>query len=100
MFEVAKPLAKLGIGVDALHEDIRNSNILTGNHLGQLGNVEKLPDEDEVKLFELEPEIKDLLDATIGDAKTRSTQLHLKAAEFLSERKVEEAWKTLLIDFF
>ena len=100
LFEIAKPLAKLGIGVDALHEDIRNSNILTGNHLGQLGNVEKLPNEDEVKLFELEPEIKDLLDATIGDAKTRSTQLHLKAAEFLIQGKVEEAWKTLLIDFF
>ncbi len=100
LFEVAKPLTTLGIGVNALPEDIRNSNILTGNHLGQLGNVEKLPNEDEVKLFELEPEIKDLLDATIGDAKTRSIQLHLKAAEFLVEGKVEEAWKTLLIDFF
>jgi flavin reductase (DIM6/NTAB) family NADH-FMN oxidoreductase RutF len=99
LFEVVKPLAKLGIGVDALPEDIKNSNILTGNHLGQLGNVEKLPNEDEVKLFELEPEIKDLLDATLGDAKTRSTQLHLKAAEFLIQGKVEEAWKTLLIDF-
>ena len=40
LFEIAKPLASLGIGVDQIPEDIRNSNILTGNNLGQLGNVE------------------------------------------------------------
>lgn len=98
LFEVAKPLSTLGIGVDALPEHIRFSKVLTGNHLGQLGNVEQLPSEDEVKLFELEPEIKDILDATIGDSNTRATQLHLKAVEFLNLGKVEEAWKTLLID--
>lgn len=98
LFEVAKPLSTLGIGVDALPEHIRLSRMLTGNHLGQLGNVEQLPSEDEVQLFELEPEIKDILDATIGDASTRTIQLHLKAAEFLEKGKVEEAWKTLLID--
>lgn len=98
LFEVAKPLSTLGIGVDALPEHIRLSKVLTRNHLGQLGNVEQIPDEDSVKLFELEPEIKDILDATIGDATTRTIQLHLKAAAFLDEGKVEEAWKTLLID--
>ncbi|MEO5912104.1 MAG: flavin reductase family protein [Pelobium sp.] len=98
LFEVAKPLAKLGIGVDALPSHIKKSNILTGNNLGQLGNVELLPNDDDVKLFELEPEIKEILDATHGDAKTREIQLHLKAKEFLGEGKVEEAWKVLLID--
>ncbi|MBD3748455.1 MAG: flavin reductase family protein [Sphingobacteriales bacterium] len=98
LFEVEKPLITLGIGIDALPEHIRLSKILSGNHLGQLGNVEQLPSDDEVKLFELEPEIKDILDATLGDATTRTTQLHLKAVAFLEEGKVEEAWKTLLID--
>lgn len=98
LFEVAKPLSTLGIGVDALPEHIRLSKILTGNHLGQLGNVEQIPDEDSVKLFELESEIKDILDATLGDTTTRTIQLHLKAAAFLDEGKVDEAWKTLLID--
>jgi flavin reductase (DIM6/NTAB) family NADH-FMN oxidoreductase RutF len=100
LFEVTKPLAKLGIGVDALPYEIRNSRILTGNHLGKLGNVEQLPNEDDVKLFELEPEVKDILDFTIGDQQTRTTQLHLKAREFLDDGMVEEAWKVLLINHY
>lgn len=43
VFEVAKPNLKLGIGVDALPWGIRNSAILTGNNLGQLGNVHEFP---------------------------------------------------------
>jgi flavin reductase (DIM6/NTAB) family NADH-FMN oxidoreductase RutF len=98
LFQVAKPLTTLGIGIDALPDDIKNSKILTGNHLGQLGNVMELPNEDDVKLFELEPEIKDILDFTIGDQQTRSIQLHLKAKEYLDCGMVEEAWKVLLIN--
>jgi len=33
-FEIPKPLATLGVGVDQIPEIIRNSNILTGNNLG------------------------------------------------------------------
>ncbi len=98
LFEVTKPLTSLGIGIDALPEDIKNSKVLTGNNLAQLGNVMSFPSDDEVKLFEMEPEIKDILDFTHGDQNTRSIQLHLKAKEFLEEGKVEEAWKVLLIN--
>jgi flavin reductase (DIM6/NTAB) family NADH-FMN oxidoreductase RutF len=45
LFEVAKPISTLGIGVDALPESIRLSKIFTGNDLGMLGNVEELPKE-------------------------------------------------------
>ena len=45
IFEVPKPLTTLGIGVDALPEEIRLSKILTGNDLGMLANVEELPKE-------------------------------------------------------
>src|SRR2546423_3820906 len=44
LFQVPKPNTKLGIGIDALPESIRCSNILTGNHLGLLGNVDQLPE--------------------------------------------------------
>ncbi|MBK0383484.1 flavin reductase family protein [Pedobacter sp. SD-b] len=98
LFEVAKPLSKLGIGIDALPENIKNSKVLTGNHLGQLGNVEQLPTEDEIHKYSLNPEIKDILDSTIGDAHTRMLQIHLKAAELLDLNRVEEAWKVLLVD--
>ena len=43
LFQVEKPNVQLGIGVDALPPSIRNSNILTGNNLGQLGNVFEMP---------------------------------------------------------
>ena len=39
LFEVEKPLATLGIGIDNIPEDIRNSSILTGNDLGKLGKL-------------------------------------------------------------
>jgi flavin reductase (DIM6/NTAB) family NADH-FMN oxidoreductase RutF len=43
LFEVAKPLTSKGIGIDQLPENIRHSNVLTGNNLAQLANIETLP---------------------------------------------------------
>lgn len=74
MFEVPKPLSTLGIGVDALPIYIRNSTILTGNHLGMLANIEALP---------------------VGKA-SASEDVHRKAHTLLEEGKIEEAWKILL----
>lgn len=95
MFEVEKPLARLGIGVDAIPEDIRTSSILTGNDLGKLGNVEALPNETDVnehKLIELAEVFMDLED----DQPALEQRLHQLAKEQLSDGDVETAWKTLL----
>ncbi|MEO6135313.1 MAG: flavin reductase family protein, partial [Ginsengibacter sp.] len=43
LFEVEKPHTELGIGLDQLPMSIRQSKILTGNHLGQLANVHQPP---------------------------------------------------------
>ena len=48
LFTVPKPLGVMGMGVDALPEDIRTSRVLTGNHLAMLGGAETMPDETEV----------------------------------------------------
>ncbi|MBM3435285.1 MAG: flavin reductase family protein [Bacteroidetes bacterium] len=48
VFNVSKPLQKVGIGIDQLPSAIRNSRFLTGNDLGKLGNIEKLPDDDQI----------------------------------------------------
>jgi flavin reductase (DIM6/NTAB) family NADH-FMN oxidoreductase RutF len=96
LFKVAKPNKNIGIGVDAIPFAIRNSKILTGNNLGQLGNVEVLPTDIEIDAYAQTADIRELLDATIGDTQTREIQLHLKAKELLDEGKVEEAWKVLL----
>jgi flavin reductase (DIM6/NTAB) family NADH-FMN oxidoreductase RutF len=97
LFKVAKPAKTIGIGVDAIPYAIRNSKILTGNNLGQLGNVETLPADTEIEAYAQLPEIKEVLDATIGDAATRETHLHLKAKELLDAGKVGDAWKLLLL---
>jgi flavin reductase (DIM6/NTAB) family NADH-FMN oxidoreductase RutF len=95
LFEVAKPLQKLGIGVDQIPEDIRNSSILSGNDLGKLGNVESLPDETEVNEYRLTV-LSDLF-VQLQDAPTELEQaLHLRAKECLADGLVHEAWLTLL----
>ena len=48
VFEVEKPLDIPGIGIDALPPHIRNSDMLTGNQLGRLGNIPKLPSTEEI----------------------------------------------------
>ncbi len=52
MFEIPKPLQTKGIGVDALPEAIRNSDVLSGNNLGRLGNMETKPTAEEIKTLE------------------------------------------------
>jgi flavin reductase (DIM6/NTAB) family NADH-FMN oxidoreductase RutF len=46
IFTVPKPNLQLGMGIDQLPEDIKNSSILRGNHLGQLANYTQLPEKD------------------------------------------------------
>ncbi|MCJ8208755.1 flavin reductase family protein [Mucilaginibacter sp. RS28] len=98
LFKVPKPNRNIGMGVDALPYAIRNSKILTGNNLGQLGNLEQLPDDAAIAVYAQRPEIKEIMDATIGDSTTRELQLHLRAKQLLEEDQVEEALLTLMAD--
>ncbi len=91
LFEVPKPLSNLGIGVDQIPEHIRLSNVLTGNDLGMLGNVEKLPSPEEVmKYVDDNVDLRSILSA--GD----EALLHTKAQELLKNKDVLSAWKVLL----
>jgi flavin reductase (DIM6/NTAB) family NADH-FMN oxidoreductase RutF len=98
LFKVAKPVTTVGIGVDALPHHIRNSKVLTGNNLGQLGNVEALPTDSDIKAHAKFAEIKDIIDTTIGDSQSRELQRHLKAKALLDEGRVVEAWLVLLVE--
>ncbi|WP_432713907.1 flavin reductase family protein [Pedobacter sp.] len=98
LFKVAKPLTTLGIGIDALPKGVRNSYVLTGNDLGMLGNVEELPNEAQIDEMRREPEVKEILDATIGDANNRQRELHELAKLFLQHGKVVEALKVVLLE--
>ncbi|NNE54614.1 MAG: flavin reductase family protein [Flavobacteriales bacterium] len=95
MFEVEKPIRNLGIGIDQIPADIRNSNILTGNDLGLLGNVESLPNETDVNEYKL-VDLADVFIELEDHPAQLEIRLHEQAKSLLSEGKVDEAWKTLL----
>lgn len=87
-FEIDKPISTLGMGVDQIPAEIRNSSILTGNNLGMLGNVEQLPLNETVDNFGKEhPQFIGL----------ETTKKHTFAQDFLSKNDVESAWKVLLL---
>lgn len=96
MFEVEKPNAKIGIGYDAIPVDIRLSKTLTGNHLGQLGNIEALPSKEEVLLYSQTPSIQDIFDRSINSFTCLDNLLHDEAQRLLAQNKVKEAWLVLL----
>lgn len=93
LFQVEKPNTKLGIGLDNLPLSVRNSTVLTGNELGQLGNVHEMPvvdasyDDDHLKqiiqYYSLNPE-------------EMEKELHLHAKKLLAQGKIREAWQVLL----
>lgn len=97
LFKVAKPLTTLGIGVNALPASVRNSTVLTGNDLGMLGNQEKLPTPEEIDAMLVNPNVKDILDATIGDSQNRERELHELAHQFLVNGNVADALKVVLL---
>lgn len=95
MFEITKPITTVGIGFDQIPDDIKNSTILTGNDLGQLGGIEELPDETSVNEYKL-LELSELFMDHEDNAVQLEIELHKKAKQLLAEDKLEDAWKTLL----
>lgn len=85
LFEVPKPIRQKGMGVDQLPEKIKTSKILTGNDLGMLANVERIPSEDELKSY-----------SNLYDLPTNWEKKQQLAHKLLCEVKIEEAWRVLL----
>ena len=96
LFQIPKPLTTLGIGVDQIPEEIRLSSVLTGNNLGRLGNVEQLPNSEEVAAFGQTPEVVELKKRFQRDPESWIDHLHRWAQQELESGEVELAWKILL----
>ena len=92
LFQIPKPLTSVGIGYDNIPEKIRNSNILTGNELGQLGNIEVLPDTESINKARKIPEVTDILNS---ETKVEE-RLHQLAKGMLAKEQLELAWAVLL----
>ena len=93
LFEVPKPVSNLGIGVDEIPDHIRLSNVLTGNDLGMLGNIDKLPSQEEVRQYvDNHVDLRSILSSGNEDL------LHSRAQELLKTKDVLSAWKVLLAE--
>ena len=80
LYKIAKPISKVGMGIDSLVEEIRNSEILTGSDLAILASAENIPPKNKFALRE---------NKTLKEK-------HILAKEFLSQGKAEYAWQILL----
>lgn len=91
LFEVPKPIANLGIGVDAIPVEIRECGSFDGNDLGMLGNIESLPTQEEVAIFvDNNFAVKAVLSSD------DELKLYQKAKEYLAQNEVSSAWKVLM----
>ena len=97
LFEVQKPNSKIGIGYDQLPQHIRNSDILSGNDLAKLANVESLPSMEDVEKFKENKDLVKILKSSVDDEQNREN-LHYHCKKLLQENKVLDAWSTLLIE--
>lgn len=86
LFEIPKPLRSHGIGVDALPKGIRESEVLTGNNLGRLGNLESLPSTLEIDIASVAEHAKHL----------SKKEIHEMAKHILEDGDAEKAMALLL----
>jgi len=93
LFDVQKPNRELGIGIDSLPTEIRNSKILSGNNLAQLANVPELPFVNAA--FE-DDQLKNIIQYYSINPDEMEKELHQYAKQLLAENKVDEAWQILL----
>ena len=74
LFQIPKPLSSIGAGFDKLPKEILESEILTGNDLAQLANIEEIP--------------PGVYSVDVHD--------HARAKQLLHKCKLTEAWQALI----
>ena len=97
VFKVPKPTGK-GIGIDALPESITTSKVLTGNDLGQLGNLKNLPD---ISNISMTPELKIISDLKASGITNDifEFEIHTLAQSLIRDKKVDLALELLCYPF-
>jgi flavin reductase (DIM6/NTAB) family NADH-FMN oxidoreductase RutF len=98
VFEVPKPNTRPAVGFDSIPLRIRNSRVLTGNNLGQLGNVEQMPDDESIKEAATWEAVKRLQDTYANDKRKYRDELHRVAQSYLDDHNAMDAWRILLQD--
>jgi hypothetical protein len=69
------------------------SKVLTGNHLGILGNCTAIPQRDDLN----DKRVKGLLDLYKSDVVARNEGLHRYAKTLIEAGDIDKAWQALLV---
>ncbi|MDT0605702.1 flavin reductase family protein [Croceitalea rosinachiae] len=96
LFEIPKPIRTKGIGIDALPKGIQESEILTGNNLGRLGNLEALPSQSAIEAIAEDDELRMLAKKVSANTAEHKKQLHWLAQRILEEGDTVKAIIILL----
>ena len=80
LYKIAKPISKVGMGVDRLPNSIKNSSILSGSDLAILASIEEVPIKNDLQ----------------SNTNRTLEEKHILAKQFLKEGNALEAWKILL----
>ena len=92
LFKVAKPNTQIAIGFDALPDEVRTSEVLTGNHLAQLANVSAFPARDE----KFEDERLHAIFQYFKRENNLRKRIHTYVKELIDENRIDHAWQVLL----
>ncbi len=98
VFPVIQPVNVIPIGWDKIPEQIRKSEVLTGNELGTLAGYEAFPANEDVESFRTDQRIVRLKESCKNNKEMLRRQQHQLASEMIAQGKVDAAWKTLLLD--
>lgn len=98
LFEIPKPLRTKGIGVDQLPASIKESNVLTGNNLGRLANIEAMPTAEAIEEIAQEAEVAAILNQYSETSIARTEALHRLAQQYLEARQPEKAFSVLMLE--
>jgi flavin reductase (DIM6/NTAB) family NADH-FMN oxidoreductase RutF len=92
-FSVPRPPAIPGMGIDALPDSIRKSEVLTGNQLALLASVSDIP---EVNPAFVDKHLQQIIQYFSINPTEMEQEVHRLAADWLQKGNAEAAWQVLL----
>ena len=96
LFTLEKPAGKKAIGVDALPERVRMSNVLTGNDLGKLGSLQSMPTVPEITKYINSPVFRTISTRQSGKPEKIEEEAHKLAHGMIAVNEMHEALLLLL----
>lgn len=96
LFTLEKPGSNNAIGVDSLPEDIRMSNVLTGNDLGRLGSLQSAPTAHEIEKFKVSPVFRTITTKHLGNIEKITEEAHKLSHAMISVKEVKQALLLLM----